>query len=93
MNRSDIGVYGLGVRGRNLALNFEEKGNTVSETQSDETGWEISRGKWNESGRAAAKSKERKNPGRFSEIMPHINVIIAAVSVRLNVSNIRKYRI
>ena len=25
-----IGVYGLGVMGRNLALNFEEKGNKVS---------------------------------------------------------------
>lgn len=30
MNRSTIGVYGLGVMGKNLALNFEEKGNTVS---------------------------------------------------------------
>ncbi|TVQ67049.1 MAG: decarboxylating NADP(+)-dependent phosphogluconate dehydrogenase [Balneolaceae bacterium] len=28
--KSDIGVYGLGVMGKNLALNFEEKGNTVS---------------------------------------------------------------
>ena len=30
MSRSDIGVYGLGVMGRNLALNFEDKGNSVS---------------------------------------------------------------
>lgn len=27
---SDIGIYGLGVMGKNLALNFEEKGNRVS---------------------------------------------------------------
>lgn len=27
---SDLGVYGLGVMGKNLALNFEEKGNRVS---------------------------------------------------------------
>lgn len=30
MEQSDIGVYGLGVMGRNLALNLEEKGYTVS---------------------------------------------------------------
>lgn len=30
MNKSSIGVYGLGVMGRNLALNLEEKGNRVS---------------------------------------------------------------
>lgn len=30
MEQSDIGVYGLGVMGRNLALNLEEKGHTVS---------------------------------------------------------------
>lgn len=30
MNKSTIGVYGLGVMGRNLALNLEEKGNRVS---------------------------------------------------------------
>ena len=30
MDQSDIGVYGLGVMGRNLALNLEEQGHTVS---------------------------------------------------------------
>jgi len=30
MSKSHIGMYGLGVMGRNLALNFEEKGNRVS---------------------------------------------------------------
>ncbi|TVR16834.1 MAG: decarboxylating NADP(+)-dependent phosphogluconate dehydrogenase [Balneolaceae bacterium] len=30
MSKSHIGIYGLGVMGRNLALNFEEKGNRVS---------------------------------------------------------------
>ena len=30
MKKSHIGIYGLGVMGRNLALNFEEKGNRVS---------------------------------------------------------------
>ena len=30
MSKSQIGVYGLGVMGRNLALNLEEKGNRVS---------------------------------------------------------------
>lgn len=30
MNKSQLGVYGLGVMGRNLALNFEDKGYRVS---------------------------------------------------------------
>jgi 6-phosphogluconate dehydrogenase len=30
MSGSTIGVYGLGVMGRNLALNLEEYGNSVS---------------------------------------------------------------
>lgn len=30
MGKSKLGVYGLGVMGRNLALNFEDKGNRVS---------------------------------------------------------------
>jgi len=30
MSKADIGIYGLGVMGANLALNFEEKGHTVS---------------------------------------------------------------
>jgi 6-phosphogluconate dehydrogenase len=30
MNKADIGLYGLGVMGRNLALNFEENGCNVS---------------------------------------------------------------